>query len=341
MDHVIENKGGPGEAAGWAGNLVQELVENALNLAGEMRAEKHGDEEMKEEDHWTEGWDEIEEIDEEIEVGVSQTMEKIALGGGSRSLQEDEMREAVRRGGKTDDSVKRDREEATGENEKENEAEKECDTRKTVKWERGGIWTDSTTMNEEANGSKSIVKVRDRFSWYSPVTVMELVIAGWRCLFLVLKTIETALAVSPRSSPYSLDLICSLRHLSIPRSSEEIHRRVRDNYAAFSGEHYRLLRSLVCCCVCRFVSPWRVVLAAAFLGLCGFLPLEDRRVGPYLMPRDFQMVFLCFVALCVTSVMDTVAWSLLLACPFAALHLLLHDSSTSSHRPLFSNLVWG
>lgn len=172
-----------------------------------------------------------------------------------------------------------------------------------------------------------------------PGAVVDLFIVGWRCWFLFLKTLETALSVSPRSSPYALDLLCSLKNLSLPQSREEARRRVVDNYASYSGEYFWVLRTIVCFCVCRFASPWRVGLALVFLAVCGFLPLEDRRVGPYVMQRDLQRVFLVMVAVCSSGVMDVVSWCLLLACPAIILHLFLHNSALTPHYPLFSNLL--
>ncbi|MPC87520.1 hypothetical protein E2C01_082383 [Portunus trituberculatus] len=171
-----------------------------------------------------------------------------------------------------------------------------------------------------------------------PSAVADLFILGWRCWFLFLKTLETALGVSPRSSPYSLDLLCSLKNLSLPQSRDEARCRVVDNYASYSGEYFWLLRSLVCFCVCRFASPWRVGVSVVFLAVCGFVPLEDRRVGPYVMQKDLQRVFLVMVAVCGSGVVDVVSWCLLLACPAVLLHLFLHNSR-ASHQPLFSNLL--
>lgn len=236
---------------------------------------------------------------------------------------------------------------ARGEEEERKETKEEKREEKDEIYESVGFKGDEkceevqkANIRERAINAKAVVVKACGTFLYSPSAVADLFVVGWRCWFLTLKTLETALAVSPRSSPYALDLLCSLKHLSLPFSHWEVRHRLMDNYAAFSGEYFWLLRSLVCCCVCRFASPWRVALAMVFLALCGFLPLEDRRVGPYLMPRDFQRVFLVIVAVCVSGVVDVVAWCLLLACPIVFLHLLLHDSSVSSHRPIFSNLLW-
>uniref|UniRef100_A0A0P4WTI6 PRA1 family protein n=1 Tax=Scylla olivacea TaxID=85551 RepID=A0A0P4WTI6_SCYOL len=218
-------------------------------------------------------------------------------------------------------------EEELGEEETESES---CETRDEV---------GRMDVKDKAQHVKALVQHTCGSLLNRPGAVADLFIVGWRCWFLFLKTLETALRVSPRSSPYALDLLCSLKNLSVPQSREEARRRVLDNYASYSGEYFWLLRSLVCFCVCRFVSPWRVGLAVVFLAVCGFVPLEDRRVGPYVMQRDLQRVFLVMVAVCGSGVVDVVSWCLLLACPAVLLHLFLHNSSFTSHRPLFSNLL--
>lgn len=340
MNRVFKNRGEDREAPGWAEGWDQELIAVEDNTDEEKEEateekENRGDEEAeREEDEWA---DCVEEKEEPTEEKENRGDEEVPKEEDEWADSVEEMEEAkVRLSEDLHPEIKTEVTDAEIVSEENVRVTEAVDA---VRWERADHWEETTHIPDIK--STSTVKLSEPLSWYSPLTVAQLFVAGWRCLFLVLKTLETALAVSPTSSPYSLDLLCSLRHLSVPGSRQEFQQRFMDNYVTFSGDYYKLLRSLVCCCVCRFASPWRVGLSAALFAVYGFLPLVDRRVGPYLMPRDFQMVFLCFVALCVSGVVDIGVWCLLLACPFVAVHLLLHDPSTSPHRPIFSSLAWG
>ena len=225
---------------------------------------------------------------------------------------------------------------------KTEKSEEEIDAGKGSGEDEGREEVHKVNIREKVINAKDVVvqAAYGNFLRYSPGAVADLIVVGWRCWFLTLKTLETALAVAPRSSPYGLGLLSSLRHLSFPGSRLEVRKRLIENYAAFSGEYFWVLRNLVYLSVCRFVIPWRVVLAMVFLALCGFVPLEDRRVGPYLMPQDFQRLFLVIVAVCVSGMADVAACCILFAFPIILLHLFFHDSAVSSHRPIFSNLIW-